>query len=54
MSAQIQPMPHLTKRATNALIKELGIVDTLRLLSQFRTGAGEYTVERQQLFQGDR
>lgn len=52
MSAQLQPMAQLTKRATDALIKEIGIVDTLRFLSQFRTGAGDYTVERQQLFQG--
>lgn len=52
MSAQFQPMAQLTKRATNALIEEIGIVDTLRFLSQFRTGAGDYTVERRKLFQG--
>ncbi len=52
MSAQLQPLVQLTKRATDALIKEIGIVDTLRFLSQFRTGTGDYTVERQQLFQG--
>lgn len=52
MSAQLQPLVQLTKRATDALIKEIGIVDTLRFLSQFRTGTGDYTVERPQLFQG--
>jgi hypothetical protein len=52
MSTQIQSMAHVTKRATNALIKDIGIVDTLRFLSQFRTGTGDYTVERRKMFQG--
>ncbi len=52
MSAQLRPIAQVTKRATNALIKEIGIVDTLRFLSQIRTGAGDYTTERQQSFQG--
>lgn len=50
MSAQIQTVAQLTQRATDALIKELGVVDTLRFLSQFRTGTGDYTVERQEMF----
>jgi len=37
---------------TNTLIKELGIVDTIRFLNQFRAGAGNYTEERHQLFKG--
>ena len=52
MSIQLQTMQQLTKRAEDALIKELGIVDTLRYLSQFRSGIGNYTDERQQLFAG--
>ena len=52
MSAQIQPIAELTHRATNALIKEFGVVDTIRLLNQFRAGSGNYTMEREQLFQG--
>lgn len=50
MSAHIQTVAQLTQRATDALIKELGVVDTLRFLSQFRTGTGDYTVERQEVF----
>ena len=52
MSAQIQPISELTYRATNALIKEFGVVDTIRFLNQFRAGSGNYTMEREQLFQG--
>lgn len=52
MSTQIQSVAQLTERATNALIKEIGVVDTLRFLSQFRTGTGDYTIERRKLFQG--
>ena len=52
MSAQIQPISELTYRATNALIKEFGVVDTIRFLNQFRAGSGNYTMEREQLFRG--
>jgi hypothetical protein len=48
----IQPISEVTQRATNTLIKELGIVDTIRFLNQFRAGAGNYTEERHQLFKG--
>ncbi len=50
MNAQIQPIAELNRRATNALVREVGIVNTLRYLNQFRTGGGDYTVERDQLF----
>jgi hypothetical protein len=48
----IQPISDITRLATNTLIKELGIVDTIRFLNQFRAGAGNYTIERRQLFKG--
>ncbi len=50
MSVYIQPMTILTQRAKHALIQELGVVDTMRFLNQFRAGSGNYTQERQQLF----
>jgi hypothetical protein len=53
MNVNIQPLSELTNRATNALVKELGAVDTLRFLSQFRAGSGNYTAEREQLFKGE-
>lgn len=48
--AMIQPISDVTQRATNTLIKEIGIVDTIRFLNQFRAGAGNYTEERHLLF----
>jgi hypothetical protein len=52
MSVQLQPIALLTQRATEALIRELGVVDTIRFLNQFRAGSGNYTAEREKLFQG--
>ncbi len=46
----IQPISEVTQRATNALIKEIGIVDTIRFLNQFRAGVGDCTKERHKLF----
>jgi hypothetical protein len=53
MSFQIQPLAEITSRARNALIQELGIVNTLRFLNQFRAGSGDYTTEREPLFKGE-
>ncbi|MFM8332777.1 MAG: hypothetical protein ACKN9T_13915 [Candidatus Methylumidiphilus sp.] len=52
MNAQIQPIAELNRRATDALVREVGIVNTLRFLNQFRVGGGDYTAERDQLFSG--
>lgn len=46
MTAQHQPMSEVTQRATDILIKEIGVVDTIRFLNQFRAGTGNYTLER--------
>ena len=50
MNAQIQPIAELNRRATDALVREVGIANTLRFLNQFRIGSGDYTAERDQLF----
>ena len=50
MTTHLQPISELTQRATKALIKEVGVIDTIRFLNQFRAGTGNYTVERDQLF----
>jgi hypothetical protein len=52
MTLQLKPISEVSQRATDILIKEIGVVDTLRFLNQFRAGAGNYTKERDQLFQG--
>lgn len=49
---QPQLIAELNQHATNVLIKEIGVVDTLRFLSQFRVGTGDYTAERHKLFEG--
>ena len=53
MSVHIQPLAELTDRARNALVQELGVIDALRFLNQFRAGNGNYTAEREQLFKAE-
>ncbi len=52
MNIQVKTMQQLNRTATQILLKEIGIVDTLRFLSQFQVGTGDYTTERKQVFQG--
>jgi hypothetical protein len=52
MTTYVQPISELTHRATDTLIREIGVVDTIRFLNQFRAGKGDYTEERKQLFKG--
>lgn len=47
MSVHIQPISELTNCARHALIQELGVIDAMRFLSQFRAGNGDYTSERE-------
>ncbi|MCI0456629.1 MAG: hypothetical protein L0Z62_06580 [Gemmataceae bacterium] len=48
MRATIRPLAEITQEATTILIREMGVVDALRFLSQFRAGSGDYTREREQ------
>jgi len=50
MTIQVQPISEVTRHATNVLVREIGVIDTIRFLSQFRIGTGNYTEERKQLF----
>ena len=52
MSAHLDLIAQETQRAHDALVRELGVVDTIRFLGQFRAGSGDYTEQRQTLFQG--
>lgn len=52
MSAHLDPIAQVTQRATDALVRELGVIDTIRFLGQFRVGSGDYTIQRQALFEG--
>jgi hypothetical protein len=50
MNMQPKPLSDLTKQAIDVLTKEMGIVDTVRFLTQFTAGYGNYTEERDALF----
>jgi len=49
MNAMIKPISLVNENATNILIKEIGVVDTLRFINQFSTGHGNYTEERRKM-----
>ena len=53
MSVLIPPLSEISDRARKVLIQELGVIDALRFLNQFRAGHGDYTVEREHSFQGE-
>lgn len=53
MSVSIEPMSLLAGRARHALVEELGAVDAVRFLNEFRQGSGDYTVEREAMFTGE-
>jgi len=44
----IRPLSELNRQATELLVREMGIADALRFLSQFSSGSGDYTKERDQ------
>ena len=48
MSLAIRPLSDLNRQATELLVREMGIADALRFLSQFSSGSGDYTKERDQ------
>ena len=48
MSAEIQSLSQLNQKATQILVKEMGIVDAIRFLNQFTVGSGDYTKDREQ------
>ncbi len=53
MTVQTKPLAEVTRQAIAVLTRELGTSDTLRFVSQFTTGLGDYTAEREQLFEGE-
>ena len=52
MSVAARPLVETTHKAIAVLSKELGIVETVRFLTQFGTGLGDYTRERDAIFRG--
>jgi hypothetical protein len=51
VTTHVQPISEVTQRGTRALIKKIGVVDTIRFLNQFRAGSGDYTTDRDKLFE---
>ena len=45
-----QLLSEVTQQALAVLIREIGVVNTVRFLNQFTTGYGDYTAERDTLF----
>ena len=52
MSVAARPLAETTHKAIAVLSKEFGIVETVRFLTQFGTGFGDYTRERDTTFRG--
>jgi hypothetical protein len=48
MKARIRPLAEISREAEAILIREMGVVNAMRFLSQFRAGFGDYTKERGQ------
>jgi len=50
MIAETKPLAEITAQALRLLYREMGVVNTVRFISQFTAGYGNYTEEREQLF----
>lgn len=52
MIVELKPLAEVTSRAIEVLARELGTADAVRFINQFTTGHGNYTAERDALFDG--
>ena len=50
MIADTKPLAEITAQALRLLYQQMGVVNTIRFISQFTGGYGNYTEEREQLF----
>lgn len=50
MNIAIKPLNDINIEAIALLNSKLGIAETIRFLNQFTTGFGDYTKEREQIF----
>ncbi len=53
MIVEPKPLSEVTRRALEILSRELGSADTIRFLNQFTNGYGDYTKDRDALFDGE-
>jgi hypothetical protein len=52
MTFEVKPLARVTQEAIRVLVQELGPADAVRFVTQFTTGYGNYTEEREELFAG--
>lgn len=52
MAVPVRPLSDINEEAIRLLSREMGAADTARFISQFTTGFGNYTEEREELFEG--
>jgi hypothetical protein len=52
MSTEARPLAELTQEAIHLLYREMGVVNTVRVLRQFTTGYGNYVEDRAAIFAG--
>jgi hypothetical protein len=52
MGVQTRPLAEVTQAAIRVPCREIGPVDTMRFVGQFTVGYGDYTAERDELFEG--
>jgi hypothetical protein len=50
MIAEPRPLAEITQTALKVLYREIGVVNTVRFISQFTMDYGDYTQERELLF----
>jgi hypothetical protein len=50
MTVETRPLAEVTQEAIRVLLREIGVVNTLRFLKQYTVGYGNYTAERGELF----
>ena len=50
MIATTKPLSEITQEAIDILIREIGIVNTVRFLNQFTGGFGNYSEDREVLY----
>lgn len=50
MIATAKPLSEITQEAIAVLLREIGVINTVRFLNQFTGGFGNYTEERERLF----
>jgi hypothetical protein len=50
MRFKVRPLTEISTEAIRVLCKEIGVANTIRFLSQFTAGYGNYTEEREHLF----